>query len=111
VEGRSGRRADRWFSYEVPLTGSGPWALVVTYGNDAPRDTTFAVWVNDQKVGEQTVQRRSPEELVRFVDVTYALPESLWKGRESLAIRFEAPEGQTVAGVFGVRLIRQGAAP
>ncbi|NGO38096.1 hypothetical protein G4L39_01615 [Limisphaera ngatamarikiensis] len=111
VEGRSGRRADRWFSYEVPLTGPGPWALVVTYGNDAPRDTTFAVWVNEQKVGEQTVRRRSPEELVRFVDVTYALPESLWKGRESLVIRFEAPEGQTVAGVFGVRLIRQGAAP
>jgi DUF1680 family protein len=109
VEGRSGRRADRWFSYELPLPGPGRWAVVVTYGNDTPRNTTFSVLINGEKVGEQTVRRRSPEELVRFEEVTYVVPPSLVEGRDKLLVRFEAPAGQLVSGVFGVRLVRHDA--
>lgn len=114
VEGRSGRRADRWFSYELPLPGPGRWALVVTYANDSPRTTTFHVLINGEKAGEQTVHRRSPEELVRFEDVTYVVPPALVEGRDKLQVRFEAPAGEIVAGVFGVRLVRHevsGASP
>lgn len=111
TEGRPGRQAERWFSYELPVLGPGRWAVVVTYANDTPRHTTFNVLINGRKVGEQSVRRRSPEEVVRFEDVIYEVPASLLEGRQSLVLRFEAPEGQIVAGIFGVRLIRQDGVP
>lgn len=105
LEGRSGRRSQRWFSYELPLPEQRPLALLVTYANDAPRETRVEVWVEGRKLGEQTVPRRSPEEPVRFTEVTYPLPEDLLTGKSRMTLRFQAPEGHSVAGVFGVRLV------
>ena len=34
ADGRAGRRADKWFSYDMPLDGSAANVLVVTYNTD-----------------------------------------------------------------------------
>ena len=47
-------------------------ALVVTYSNDERQARTFEVLVDGQRVGEQTVERRSPEQDERLFDVEYA---------------------------------------
>jgi hypothetical protein len=62
--------------------------------------------VEGKKVGEQTMERRSPEQDVRFYDVEYALPADLIKNRQKVTVRFEATNGNGIGAVFGLRMIR-----
>jgi hypothetical protein len=106
VEGRSGRRAGKWFSLDLPVDSAAPMTLVVTYSNDARQNTAFDVLVDGQKVGQQMAERRSPEQVVRFFDVQYPLPAELISGKQSVTVRFEASSGNQIPGVFGIRIVR-----
>ena len=108
VEGRAGRRAGtgKWFSYDLPVDSAAPMTLVVTYSNDGRGKGSFDVLVDGQKVGEQATERRSPEQVVRFFDVQYALPAELLSGKEKVTVRFEASGENQVPGVFAVRIVR-----
>jgi hypothetical protein len=64
------------------------------------------VLVDGVRVGEQTIERRSPEQVTRFFDVEYALPENLVKGKEKVTVRFQAMKGNEIAAVYGLRMIR-----
>jgi hypothetical protein len=105
VMGRSGRRARTWFSFDLPVEPTHPMALVVTYYSAERRrgPAKFQILVDGQRVGNQEVTRSSPE---RFFDVEYAIPASLVQGKEKVTVRFQAGEGNSVAGVFGIRMIR-----
>ena len=110
--GRYGRQSTKWFSFELPVDPSHPMTLVVTYSNDARgRRGDFEVLADGTKIGEQTVERRSPEIDVRFFDVEYKLPAELVKGKQKITIRFQAKEGAAVPGVFGIRTVRADALP
>ena len=78
-------------------------ALVVTYYHDAWRDRTFAILVDDQKVGEQMIPRGG---VPHFFDAEYAVPEAVVRGKTAVTVRFEATEGSETAGVYGIRMIR-----
>jgi uncharacterized protein len=105
--GRYGRQATKWFSFDLAVDPARPMALVVTYSNDARgRKGQFAVLADGTKLGEQTIERRSPEQDVRFFDVEYALPSQLVKEKQKITVRFEATEGNTIPGVFGIRTVR-----
>jgi hypothetical protein len=108
--GRYGRRGTKWFSFELPVEASHPMGLMVTFSNDARRDGSFEILVDGKKVGEQTTQRRSPEQDVRFFDVEYAIPAEMIAGKQKVTVRFEASTGNEIPGVFGVRIIRADAA-
>ena len=43
---------------------------------------------------------------MRFFDVEYALPASLVKDKKKVTVRFEAAEGNSISGVYGIRMIR-----
>ena len=110
--GRYGRQSTKWFSFELPVDPSHPMTLVVTYSNDARgRRGDFEVLADGTKIGEQTVERRSPEIDVRFFDVEYKLPAELVKGKQKITIRFQAKEGAAVPGVFGIQTVRADALP
>ncbi|HEX8031346.1 MAG TPA: beta-L-arabinofuranosidase domain-containing protein, partial [Vicinamibacterales bacterium] len=51
TDGRSGRRAIQWFSYDLPLSGTSNMAIVATYNSDQRRPRSFDVLVNGQKLG------------------------------------------------------------
>lgn len=105
--GRYGRQATKWFSFDIPVDASHPMSLVVTYSNDArPRRGDFQVFANGTKIGEQTIERRSPEHDIRFFDVEYKLPSDLVTGKQKITVRFEAKEGASIPGVFGIRSVR-----
>lgn len=106
LQGRYGRQANKWFSFEMPVEPDKRMTLVVTFSNDARRSTTFDVLVEGQPVGSQTVERRSPEQDIRFVDVEYPLPAELIANRQKITVRFEGKDGNTVPGVFGIRVVR-----
>jgi len=105
ADGRAGRRAARWFSYEMAVDSSRPLALVVTYNSDTRRTRTFDILVDGQPVGQQTIPESSES---RFFDVEYPVPADLVRGKQKAVVRFQAGSGSETAPVFGIRIIRVG---
>jgi len=105
-EDHYGRRGTKWFSFDLPVDNAHPMVLIATYGNGARRKGTFTILVDGTKVGEQMSERHSPEEDLRFFDVEYAIPAELVQGKQKVTVRFEAPAGGEIPGVFGIRMVR-----
>jgi len=111
LEDRYGRQGTGWFSYDLPVDPASPVILVVTYSNDTRgRKGGFDILVDGTQVGEQTIERRTPEQEIRFFDVKYSLPIDLVKGKQRVTVRFQAKEGDAIPGVFGIRTVRADAA-
>jgi uncharacterized protein len=111
LQGRYGRLGNGWFSYDLPVDPASSAVLVVTYSNDARgRKGGFDVLVDGTKVGEQMMERRTPEQDVRFFDVKYPLPADMVKGKQKVTVRFQAKDGDAIPGVFGIRTVRADAA-
>jgi len=105
TDGRPGRRAAKWFSYDLPLAGGTASTLVVTYNRDNRRARSFEVVVDGERLAEERIPFDSES---RFYDREYALPPALVRGKTQLTIRFQAQEGSEIAAVYGLRLIRGG---
>jgi uncharacterized protein len=106
ADGRAGRRAAKWFSFDLPVDSSKPAALVVTYNSDTRQTRSFELLADGQRVGQQTIERSS---VSRFFDVEYALDPQLLRGKDTIAVRFQAAVGSEVAPVFGIRTVRASA--
>ena len=107
LEGRYGRQGNSWFSYELRVDSASPAILIVTYSNDTgPRKGSFDVLVDGTKVGEQRMDRRTPEQDIRFFDVRYPLSLAIVEGKQKVTVRFQAKEGAAISGVFGIRTVR-----
>jgi uncharacterized protein len=106
AEDRNGRSATKWFSYDLPVDPAHPMTLIVTYSNENRGPTACDVLVDGKKVGEQTGLRRSPEQLIRFVDVEYPIPAESIANKTKVTVRFEAANGRSTPSVFGVRIVR-----
>jgi uncharacterized protein len=102
VDGRAGRRAARWFSYDLAIDPARPMALVVTYHSDTRRPKTFEILIDGQRVAEQALPESSE---ARFFDERYSVPAELVRGRQKATVRFQAT-GNEAGPVFGVRIIR-----
>jgi hypothetical protein len=105
IDGRPGRRARTWFSYDVPVDADHPMTLMLTYYSDDRRGTpaSFEIQVDGRRVAQQEVGLSDPP---RFYDVEYPIPPELVRGKDKVTLRFQANEGSQVATVFGVRAIR-----
>src|SRR5262249_10240933 len=104
---RVGRRSRKWFSYELPVESAKPMALVVTLNPQERARRTFAVLVDDQRVGEGTIERYPPgSPTVHFYDVTYKIPAELVKEKQKVTVRVQGTGGNETATVYGIRVIR-----
>jgi uncharacterized protein len=106
VGGRYGRRGTDWFSFDLPVDPAHPLTMVVTYNRDERALRTFDILVDGVKVGEQSVARRSPQELEGFFDVEYAIPGPLAAVKQKVTVRFSATGGNEIAAVYGIRIVR-----
>ena len=104
TDGRSGRRAIRWFSYDLPVKAQTMLTLVATYNSDQRRPRSFDVLIDGQKVASESQPQSS---LSKFYDKEYVVPAELMRHKEKLTVRFEATGGLEVTPVFGVRLINR----
>ncbi len=107
-EGRPGRFARSWFSFAMPVDPAHPAKLVVTYYSAERRrgPARFEIQVEGQRIGQEQLENSEP---ARFFDVEYAIPAGLIQGREKVTVRFQAAEGSSTAGVYGIRIIRTNA--
>ncbi len=105
TEGRPGRQARTWFSFDLPVETEHPMALVVTYCSVEYRrgTATFDILIDGQEVATQEVVRDEP---MRFYEVEYAIPADVVKGKEKVTVKFQAHQDSSVAGVYGLRMIR-----
>jgi hypothetical protein len=106
LQGRYGRRATDWFSFDVPVDAAHPLMLVVTYSRDERANRAFEVLVDGVKVGEQAIPRRSPQEREGFFDAEYPIPANLVTGKQKVTVRFQGTGGSEVAAVYGIRMVR-----
>lgn len=100
--GRRWRHADGWFSYDVKVDPDGPNELMATFwGSDVGR--TFDVVVDGKTIATVRLANNQPD---NFFDLVWPLPETLSKGKEKVAVRFQAHPNSVAGGVFGVRILR-----
>jgi DUF1680 family protein len=104
TDGRTGRRAIRWFSYDLPVSDDAVVALVATFNSDQRRPRSFDVIVNGRTLGSETQPQSS---ISKFYDREYLIPADLLRGAQAATVRFEASNSLEVTPVFGVRLIRR----
>jgi hypothetical protein len=100
---RPGRRASKWFAYDVPVPPAQPVELVVTYNTDTWVPRSSEILVEGRRIGEQTLE---PTSVSRFFDVEYPVPEDLLRGKQKVTVRFAATRGNETASVFGIRIVR-----
>jgi uncharacterized protein len=103
ADGRPGRRAAKWFSYDVGVTAGTPAALVITYNSDNRRARSFEIGIDGRRLAEESQPQGS---VSRFFDVEYKLPPDLVAGKSTITVKFQATGGNETAPVFGVRLVR-----
>jgi len=105
--GRVGRRARKWFSYELPVDPLKPLALVATFNTQERARRSFEILVDGQTIGEGTIERYPPgSPTARFYDVDYKIPAELVKDKQKVTVRFQASGGNETATVYGVRIVR-----
>jgi uncharacterized protein len=104
TDGRSGRRAIKWFSYDLPVNAQTIVTVVATYNSDQRRARSFDVLIDGQKVAAESQPQSS---VSKFYDKEYVVPAELMRHKEKLTVRFEATNGLEVTPVFGVRLIQR----
>ena len=103
VMGRAGRRGKKWFSFEMPVDAAHPMQLVLTFNSEEWRTRTFDVLIDGQKISAQTVERKLPGQ---FYDVEIPIPAEFVAGKEKVTVRFEATNGNEIAAIFGIRMVR-----
>jgi hypothetical protein len=106
LQGRYGRRATDWFSFDLPVDPSQPLVLVVTYNRDERANRAFDILLDGVKIGEQAIARRSPQEKEGFFDVEYPIPSGVVKGKQKVTVRFQGTGGAEPATVFGIRIVK-----
>jgi DUF1680 family protein len=103
VMGRACRRANNWFSFELPVDPNHPMALVVTCNRDEWRRRTFDILIDGAKLAGQVVEARGTP---GFYDVEHPVPAEFVTGKQKVTVRFQATEGNETAAIFGIRMIR-----
>ena len=107
VLGRAGRRARKWFSFDLPVESGKSLALVVTYNPEERAKRTFEILVDGQRVGEGIIDRFPPGSPTgRFYDLDYKIPSELVKEKKKVTVRFQATGGNETATIFGIRTVR-----
>jgi len=95
------RDATGWFSYDLRNKEAKAKTLRVTYfGKDAGRN--FKIMINGTVIAEPHLKGTRGND---FFEVDYTIPQELAANNEILTVRFEAEEGSTTAGIYGVRLL------
>jgi len=103
---RPGRYGSKWFSFDLPVDPAHPMALIVTCHSDERRARSFEILIDGQRVAESSIDRSEPP---RFLELQYALPAEATRGKQKVAVRFQATRGNSIGAVYGLRTIRAGA--
>ena len=105
-QGRKWRHASDggWFSYQLKVLDGTPQELSATYWGSDGGNRIFDILVDGTKLATQRLQNNKAGELYRE---TYALPETLTRGKARITVRLQAHPGATAGGIFGLRVLKK----
>ena len=66
-------------------------------------DACFTIEIKGKHLADEVVTRK---ETIRFYEQEYPIDASLIQGRKKVAVTFRANKASSVAGVYGLRMIR-----
>jgi hypothetical protein len=93
-----------WFTFDLKVASDAPNELVVTYWGGETGSRTFDILVDGKVFATQTLNQDKPES---FFDRTYAVPEELTRGKQTVNVRFQARPGNFAGGVFAVKMLKR----
>ena len=96
-------RGGGWFSYDMKVLPDRPVSLIVTYWGGDSNGRDFDILIDGRKVATQKLNASKPG---KFMDVTYAVPADLTKGKQKVTVKFQAHPGRMAGGAFGCRIVR-----
>jgi hypothetical protein len=96
-------RAGGWLSFDLKVPPDKPVSIVCSYWGSETGPRKFDILVDGNTVATQSLQNDKPGE---FFEVTYAIPESITRGKNKITIRFQGQAGNMAGGFYGVRIIR-----
>jgi DUF1680 family protein len=92
-----------WFGWDLKVLPEVPMVLCCTYwGSDVP-PRAFDVLVDGERLATQELNSNKPG---CFIEVEYAIPAALTRGKEMISVRFQGHPGNTAGGVFGCAVLR-----
>jgi len=92
-----------WLSFDLKVLPDRPVALVCSYWGSESGPRNFDILGDGKKIAAQSLHNDKPGE---FLDVTYAIPAELTRGKNKITIRFQAQPANFAGGFYGVRIIR-----
>ena len=74
--------------------------LVLTFHSTDGGNRTFEIWVDESKIGVQSLRTETFDALM---DKVYKLPADLLKGKKKVTVKLKSLPGNIVGGVFGCK--------
>ena len=91
-----------FFEYTMNTEGRTDLSLMIRYwGNESERNRSFDILVDGEKIVSEKFFRKCNKQ--EFIDVVYALPETLLKGKKTVTVRFQSAASTSAGRIFHVR--------
>ena len=95
-------RNEGFFAFDMKVLPDASDSLMVTaWGGDNGR--VVDIYIDGTKIATQALQHPKPNQ---FVDLMYAIPDSLTAGKTTVRVKFQAPKGKSSGAIFGCRVLK-----
>ena len=92
-----------WFSLSMRVAPDRPVELLCVYWGGENGNRTFDILVAGKVIATQTLHQDKPGQLFYK---TYAIPEELTRGKQTIEVRFQAHPGNFAGGLYGAKVLK-----
>jgi hypothetical protein len=92
-----------YFSYSMATNSAAGLQLIVRYWGAEWGNRKFDIYIDNEKL--LTEDNTGRWNLSNFQDITYAIPDSMVKGKDHIRIKFKALAGNVAGAVYYIRLV------
>ncbi len=93
-----------WLSYNMKVTSGKDMSLVCRYWGSDGGARAFAIYADGQFIANESLNASKPNE---FIYKYYTIPASITSGKNSLVIKFDAPDNNTMGGIFELWMVEK----
>jgi uncharacterized protein len=98
-------RNEGYFSYNLATNSETNLCLIVSYWGAERGNRNFDIYIDKEKlISENNTGRWNQN---KFQDVEYVIPDSMIKGKNRIAVKFQAITGNTAGPIYYIRLARK----
>ncbi|MGD9557994.1 MAG: beta-L-arabinofuranosidase domain-containing protein [Mangrovibacterium sp.] len=98
-------REGGFFSYQMAANSETGLSLIVRYWGAEWGGRKFDIYIDDEKLLTEDNTGRWNQS--KFLEVEYAIPDSMVKGKENIRVKFQSLQRNTAGPVYYIRLVRK----